>query len=119
MTTHTLNPDVSVVAQDYHRNGVGGAGFVVSLFQWRNQGDEGEPRLFVGVSFFPDYKDDGRGTREAFREHTAVLDLGLLTDGCIEISKNSWRGADHVGPTLATAWQEHDPSYDPFEEENA
>ncbi len=93
--------NIRVLKQDYHRNGVGGNGFVVSLFEWDTD-DVDDDKRFVGISF--------GSSREEFIFNTAVLHLGQLQDGNIEFARgNSWRGSDHCGPALADAWNEFDP----------
>lgn len=99
-----------VLKQDYHRNGVGGAGFVVSLVEWPEATD-GRPDIgtphFVAVSFFGDDETD----REAFIAQTAVLSIDLLFAGIIDMHHpgggNAWRGSDKLGPLVADAWQAH------------
>ena len=95
-----MRPDITIIDQDYHRNGVGGAGVVFTLFDREEIGYGGEPRVrrMLGVSF--------TGSRQFFVEHTAVLDLQETVDGNIEFARgNSWRGSDEFGPTLADAWE--------------
>jgi hypothetical protein len=83
---------ITVIKQAYHRNGIGGAGFVVSLFDWGTNG------LFVGISF--------GNERNKFIEQTAVLNIAELDYSNIEFAKgNSWRGSDYCGPTLWEAWE--------------
>lgn len=118
-----MSGDVRVVAQDFHRNGIGGSGFVVSLVEW--QGTEAPTPHFVAISFFGDLDEDATpgDRREAFRAQTAVLQLDRLAAGHIEMHgehPNAWRGADHVGPSVADAWVERcrtNPglAYDPFD----
>lgn len=95
-----MSEHVKVIETARHRNGSGGAPFYVSLVQWGAEevGDD----LFVAISFPP---DDPYGTpdeqREYLREHTAVLNVRLLGERNIGFAMgNSWRGADHVGPSV-------------------
>lgn len=120
-----MSGEVRVVAQDYHRNGVGGVGFVVSLVEWSDP--EAPTPHFVAISFYGDpdeTQDDPRTRRALFVEHTAVLQIDLLSAGVIEMYNapqgNAWRGADYVGPSVADAWQARCRSqptpYDPFDD---
>jgi hypothetical protein len=112
----------TVIAQDYHRNGIGGVGFVVSLVQWPEAGRD----TFVAVSFYGDQGDEGASPRHRmgeFQSHTAVLSVDLLSKKVIDMFAtprgNAWRGADYVGPAVAAAWREHCRTgiskYDPFD----
>lgn len=112
--THTVDIDargepqtVTVIAQDSHRNGVGGEPFVVSLFNIANP-DGSEQMRMIGISFLGP-------NRQFFIDHTAVLDLKLAADGVITFGENSWRGSDIYGPVLADAWAA-ESEWDPFEE---
>lgn len=105
-----------VIHQAYHRNGVGGRGFVVSLVHWDSAGDENEFPVnpFVAISF-------GVSDRGEFIEQTAALSIPLLLEGSIDFARgNSWRGSDYLGPLVADAWRERCLArdiapYDPFE----
>lgn len=66
--------DLEIVDSDYHRNGVGGAGFKVALV---DDADEGDTKLVI--MFDREY-------------HTAVLSLDKLKDGDIAFGSNSYRG---------------------------
>ena len=109
--------DIRVVQQEYHRNGIGGAGFVVSLVEWPEAQANHElvTPHFLAVSFFGE-----SGTRaqkvEAFRSQTAVFALDHLMSANIV---NAWRGADRIGPAVVEAYTakcaaEKIP-WDPFE----
>ena len=104
---------VEVLKQDYYRNGVGGAGFVVSLVRWP-EATEGRPeaQTFVAVSFLKDNDEDDRAY---MRDHTAVLCVEGLVAGAVEMHDsefpNAWRGADYVGPSVVEAWHNRP---DPF-----
>lgn len=85
------NEEIEILGADYHRNGVGGAGFYVGLIQ------EGDSRKLV-VAF-----DDQS-------ECVAVLDIDLAAAGNIYMHPvaevpgsggNAWRGADHYGHLYA------------------
>jgi hypothetical protein len=72
---------------DYHRNGIGGNGFHVALFTYK---DDGRARKMLAVLF-----DDPNSV--------AVFDRELLAQGIIgmfEGSGNAFRGADYFGPHL-------------------
>lgn len=74
---------------DYHRNGVGGEGFYVALFENSIDG-EAKVRPFVGVIF------DSPG-------QCAVFDVDELKAGNIQFAHgNSWRG-DHYEADLRAA----------------
>jgi hypothetical protein len=84
---------VSNLKVDYHRNGIGGNGFYVALFDMK-EGCE-EVRKMVGV-VFPE-----AGT-------VAVFDLKMLAEGNIEFANgNSWRG-DMFEPELREAIAKHE-----------
>lgn len=96
-----------IIKQDWHRNGMGGEGFVVSLMEWGADGDAEPTDLFVGISFGE--------TQDEFISHTAVLKVDELVKGNIEFARgNSWRGADHCGPAIVETLLKDDPTY--FEE---
>lgn len=75
----------------YHRNGISGAPFHVVLFA--DSGEEGSRKL--AVVFDSPW-------------HTAVLDVGKLTQGDIAFGSNSWRG-DHYERPLRRAILEARP----------
>lgn len=109
--------DPRVVKQDYHRNGIGGDGFVVSLVEWKEP--ETATPHFVAISFFAEDTGLTREVQaETFRAKTAVLSLDDLMVGDIE---NAWRGADRVGLAVVDAWVKRCAAqttpYDPFEQE--
>lgn len=118
-----------VISQSSHRNGVGGAGFVVTLFEAVD--NEG---VFVAISMRPDRPDEAvpdyaiasYGIRDAyiqherndFAAHTAVLNVDETANGNIEFAGgNSWRG-DNFGYEIADAWRAQCLAdaipYDPF-----
>lgn len=73
---------------DYHRNGIGGLGFYVHLFDWTDE--DGKLRHMMAVDFEAD-KHVGGIT-------CAVLDVDELKAGNIEFANgNSWRGDRFVG----------------------
>lgn len=124
-----MTEPVRVVKQDYHRNGIGGDGFIVSLVDWPEAGEDLVTPHFVAVSFTdPDSRHERGEQIEYMRSHTAVLSIDQLMVGDI---KNAWRGADRVGPAVVQAWETacldgtaHTLSgtpathgYDPFEQE--
>lgn len=69
-----------IIKSDFHRNGITGAGFCVTLFEDENG------RRFLGIRFDTP-------------AHCAVLDLELLSKNVIEFGLNSWRG-DHYESDL-------------------
>ena len=76
--------NIKIIKSEFHRNGICGAGFKVSIFEWD---DGGVKRTMVGIRF------DEAG-------HTAVFDLKMLSKQNIEFGMgNSWRG-DHFEPEL-------------------
>lgn len=98
--------DIHIISQTYHRNGVSGEGFVVTLFDWDSAVREYRQmdNPFVAVSFFGDDENDVK----AMAARTAVLNIPLLGESNIGAGDdfNNWRGADHVGPVVAKAWIE-------------
>lgn len=101
-TTHT------VVQASYHRNGVGGAGFIVALID-SSGGDHGpEPRRFL-LTWFPTYDDQGERTT-GYQENVSVLAVDEIAKGNVAMfpvhdpatgsvdpstGGNAWRGADN------------------------
>lgn len=104
----TLGPEiVRVIRQNYHRNGIGGAGFVVSLVEWPEAAETARAAgsrcsVFLAVSF--DTDDDA-----AMCESTAVVNLGQVIEGDID---SAWRGADYVGPAVVAAWRKAEAAHD-------
>lgn len=81
---------------DYHRNGIGGAGFVVAIIQ-----DHEEGARFLVTDFSHDYKRGGENGVEY--GYTAVVDLDKAHTGNIYMyhdkegfGGNAWRG-DRLG----------------------
>ena len=72
----------------YHRNGVSGVPFVVSIFISK------EGNRMVGICF-----DDDTD------HYCAVLDIDLLYAGNIKFTENSWRG-DNFEPELKAVWEQ-------------
>jgi hypothetical protein len=113
---------LEVLGQDYHRNGSGGEGFVVSLVRWDVRGEQGATDdRFVAVSFLIEDGDASpEEKREYMRAHTAVLNVAMAAAGTVTFGTNSWRGADHVGPAVVSAWHANRLglgamlAYDPF-----
>lgn len=93
-----------IVKQAYHRNGVGGDGFIVSLVDWPGAASEAlATPHFVAVSFPDPDSTHERGEQvEYMRSHTAVLSIDQLMAGDID---SAWRGADQVGPAVVEAWE--------------
>lgn len=102
MTEDTTEP--TVIKQEYHRNGVGGEGFVASLVTWplidKEYSDGFMRNPFLAISFF------GEGGEKLDKEKTAVLSIPMLLEGEIGFGRNSWRGADYIGPAVAKAWED-------------
>ena len=48
----------TVLAQEYHRNGSRGDGFIVSLVRWPDAAEEAGNDLFLAVTY-PKYNDEG------------------------------------------------------------
>lgn len=71
----------------YHRNGVGGTPFFVSIFQ-EDQDRDCKGKTMLAIQF--DVKDE---------VCTAVFDFDLLKQGNIQFMENSWRG-DHFHENL-------------------
>ncbi len=106
----TKTAGIKVIAQNYHRNGVGGDGFVTSIVDWPEAiaDSDGEASgQFVAVSFFlPEFAGrtpTPKEREEYFRAHTAVLNINDLVAGIVD---HGFRGADRVGPTVAKAWHD-------------
>lgn len=101
---------IRVLKQDWHRNGVSGAGFVVSLLEWPDSDAQidGEPveDLFVTISFASDSDMSAEDIDEYMRSHTAALNIAQLSEGLIKMHGESaaWRGADILGPVVVEAW---------------
>ena len=70
---------IKIIKKAYHRNGIAGSPFVVSIF-------EHDGHKMVGVRF-------------AETGHTAVFNLKLLSESVIEFGENSFRG-DHFEDDL-------------------
>ena len=99
---------IRVIKQDYHRNGIGGAGFVVSLVEWPEGAADAKAAgshsgLFVTISF-PNW--DNENDTEYMRAHTAALNIGQLAEGQIMMYEDNaaWRGADRLGPAVVDEW---------------
>ncbi len=119
-----VKPLIRVIQQDYHRNGVGGAGFIVSLVEWDEAAEEHDiPNPFLAISFpQEEFFGQPEGTytpetrRRHFEEHTAVLNVADVAALNIE---QGWRGADSLGPAVAEAWRQRCLServpYDPWQ----
>jgi len=119
--------EYTIVAQDSHRNGVGGEGFVATII---DAIVDGSYHRFVCTSFTPyiknnlgDMMSDRERNRRMFAAHTAVLDVEMTARGNINFAGgNSWRGSDVFGTICADAWfeacqnDEFGP-YDPFDTE--
>lgn len=83
-----------IIATDYHRNGICGKGFNVTIFE--DTGDDGRRHKFLAVDFGKDAdKDTGNVC-------VAVFDLDLLKQENIEFGVNSFRG-DYFSDALRQA----------------
>ena len=95
-----------VIKQDYHRNGISGAPFIVTLFEpTAAVADKvnGDRPTFLAITMFPDTSDEM--SSGAIARHTAVLDLQLAArEGVIEFMHNSWRG-DQFGPEIVAHYE--------------
>jgi hypothetical protein len=63
---------------------VGGAPFWLTMFRWVDE--SGKEHMMLATRYGPDVDKTAGGIC------TSVLDLGLLRDGCIKFTVNSWRG---------------------------
>ena len=76
--------DIKILKSDFHRNGVCGLGFRVTIFEWK---EDSKTRTMVGIRF----EEQGA---------VAVFDLKMLSEQNIEFARgNSWRG-DNFEPYL-------------------
>ena len=118
---------VNIMKQEYHRNGIGGAGFLVSIVEWPQGGAlareyGSHSGLFVAMSFF---NDDDENDMEYLRAHTGVLNIGQVAEGQIRVFEENaaWRGADRVGPAVVVFYlqrlADEDHYYNDYEPENA
>jgi hypothetical protein len=92
-----------IIRQDFHRNGITGMGFVVSLVEWPEAGIDDQ--LFVAVSALDDSGYGPIRKRRSFEAGTLVLNVARLrpdADG----AANMWHGADDIGPLVASAWHD-------------
>lgn len=86
--------EIKILKSEFHRNGISGAGFTVSIFEMK---DHGEEHTMVGIRF------DAPG-------HTAVFDLKMLAEQNIEFGQgNSWRGDNFEGDLPAPNGQIFSP----------
>lgn len=89
------NDERRLVAISYHRNGVGGQGFHIALFRWKDP-DKRTPRLMQAIAFSSEEHDS-----DPFEGQLAVTDTAESAAGNIEFTKgNSWRGHDHFGDDM-------------------
>jgi hypothetical protein len=83
---------IKLIKTDYHRNGICGDGFTVSIFDWdgldeRGKKDEPKQRM-VAIDF-----------GEIGQCPFAVFNLAELANGNIDFGRgNSWRGDHFAGP---------------------
>lgn len=97
----------TVVQASYHRNGVGGAGFIVALVDTLLNG-ETEPSRFL-LTWFPTYDDQGERST-GYQENVAVVLVDEVAKGNVAMfpvhdpatgepvpgtGGNAWRGADN------------------------
>ncbi len=81
----------------YHRNGVGGNGFSVVLFTWRDR-DSTPARTRDMVAVLFDQQGD-----------CAVLDVDETAKGNVEYPQNRWRGDDFEPELRAAVKAKYDP----------
>lgn len=80
--------NIKIIKSEFHRNGICGLGFRVSIFEWKDE--RGKLRTMVGIRF----QEQGA---------CAVFDLNELAKKNIEFAAgNSWRG-DYFEPELPGA----------------
>lgn len=77
---------IKLISSAYHRNGVCGHGFYVSLFK----DEDGSVKVMIEFPEQDDKNDDLIG------EHYAVLQVDRLAKGDIGFGTNSWRGDNYV-----------------------
>lgn len=103
----------TVVQASYHRNGVGGAGFIVALIDTLHDG-ENDSRRFL-LTWFPEY-DEATGERKSTHTETvAVVAVDEVAKGNVAMypvhdpvtgevvpgtGGNAWRGADNWAVVL-------------------
>lgn len=105
-----------VIEQAWHRNGIGGAPAIISLFTV--EGDRGK---YLGITTFPDRPENpvtvrgGQTQKGAYRLHwirdfaTHTVVLRLEETAALNIAAhggNSWYGSDRCGEALAKAYIE-------------
>lgn len=116
-----------IISQASHRNGVGGAPGIITLFE--AYGHRGQ---FLAVTIDPGTEVPDTiavGTEADYRmrrfaEHTIVLKMDETVAGNIAMAEgNSWRGADYYGMDIARAYRDRKregdewmDGYDPFDE---
>lgn len=90
---------LNILRMDYHRNGGGGVGFHVVIFDW----DDTESRLFrrmVATVFELETKEE---QAVGHNGRVSVFDLDQLHAGNVTFARgNSWRG-DHFEESLRKA----------------
>lgn len=112
-----------ILGQSHHRNGVGGAPFLVTLLKHTEGGDT---TTFVCTSFFAYSTPDDLSswsfkTPRDYRKgmlvlQTSALEVSETAKGNIEFAMgNSWRGSDMFGDAIAKYYEKgHD--YDVWED---
>lgn len=109
------NPDHRLVAISHHRNGSGGAGFYIALFEsnvdWTDWPvvPTGRNKNLFQVIFFPEYEDEDSDEITGW-ENMAVTNVALSNERNIAMMNNSWRGADYWGEAMADAIENFDKS---------
>lgn len=98
-----------ILTADYHRNGVGGAGFYVAIVQTSDSADSEAGRYLV--TWFPEYDEPSGAIDYAKQSRMAVVNLTMAHKGNIGMHPitdpngvlqegtggNAWRGSDRWG----------------------
>lgn len=130
-----------LIAQDYHRNGVGGYGTVVTIFEPEPYEEGEDLGVFIAMTIAPEFVGDyvpdsysvkRDGYRKAsiekrirhFCAATYAVNIEKAAAGDVGFAEgNSWRAGDHWGPGIAAAWRDKCLAsdfipHDPFDDED-
>lgn len=111
-----MDNKIKVKSLEYHRNGVGGEGFYVAIF---DDSDNGE---MMGV-IFPLSKEDefkfygerkpkfGGRVHESWNGRVAIFKTSLIAQGNIKFGINSWRGDTYEAQLRQAIKQHEDEQY--------